>query len=143
MLVFARKVHDLRHFCFRHFVCEHAALADPVVVDMQHNASRRLAVFVKEALEHVHDEFHRRVVVVEQKDAIQTRPLGLRLGLGDDRRSGAFIALALSIVVRRAWPQSIGRIDFMSLVKSHHDTGCSRRFEGGTPHDAAPMILGQ
>jgi len=139
----AGKVHDLRHFRFGDLVGEHTALADPVVVDVQHNASRRLAVLAKEALEHMHDEFHRRVVIVKQKNAIEARPLGLRLGLGDDRRSGTFIALALSIVVRRARTRSIGRIDFTSLVKSHHDTGSSRRFKGGAPHDSAPMILGQ
>src|SRR6478752_1654755 len=140
MLVLARKVHDLRHFGFSHLVREYTALADAVVMDMQHNASRGFAILVKEALEYVHDEFHRRVIVVEQQHTIKVRPLGLRLRLGDDRGAGAFIALALSIVVCRARAQPIGWIEFTWLVSSLHVTRYSRRFEGGIPHDSASMI---
>src|SRR3569623_93295 len=32
-------------------------------------------------------ELHRRVVVIKDQNAIQARPLGARLGLGDDRRA--------------------------------------------------------
>ena len=141
--MFARKVHNLRHFGFRNFIGVDSALSDSIVVDVQHDSCGRFAILVEEALENVNHEFHRRVIVIEQQNAVKVRPLGLRLCLGDDRGSGTFIALALSIVVRRARTRSIGRIDFTSLVKSHHDTGSSRRFEGGAPHDSAPMILGQ
>ena len=37
----AGEVHHLRHFCFRHFVGEHAAFADAMLVDVQHDARRR------------------------------------------------------------------------------------------------------
>src|ERR1041385_6396887 len=45
--------------------------------------------FRSETFEHVDDEFHRRVVVVEDEHAVHARLLGLRLGLGDDRGAGA------------------------------------------------------
>ena len=59
MLVFARKVHHLRHLGFRDLVRKYAAFADAVMVDMEHDARRGLAVLVEEALQHVNDELHR------------------------------------------------------------------------------------
>ncbi len=47
------------------------------------------AILVEEALQHVNDELHRRVIVVEQQNAVEVRPLRPRLGLRDDRRAGA------------------------------------------------------
>src|SRR5271163_1582901 len=103
MLMFAGKVHDLRHFGFGDLVSEHPAFADAVLVHMHHDAMGRLGILVEETLEHVDDEFHGRVVVVEQQHAIEVRTLGLRLGLGNDRGAGAGrIAFALAIVVRHA-----------------------------------------
>jgi hypothetical protein len=51
----------------------------------------------------MHDEFHRRVVVVQQQDAIEIRPLRLRLGLGDDTDAG------IAIVVGLTWSRLTGR----------------------------------
>jgi hypothetical protein len=76
MLVFSGKVHHLRHFGFRHLVRINAAFADSVMMDVEHDASRALAVLVEETLQHVHHEFHRRVVVVEKQQAIEDRLLG-------------------------------------------------------------------
>ena len=101
--MFAREVHNLRHFGLRHLICIDAALADAMVVDMQHNSGRGFVIFAEEALEHVHDELHRRVVVVEDEHTVHARPLGLRLGLGDD--GGARpprLAPPLAVVVRHA-----------------------------------------
>ena len=47
----------------------------------------------------MHDELHRRVVVVQQQHAVEARPLGLRLGLGDDRGARRARAPAFGIVV--------------------------------------------
>ena len=103
MLMFAGKVHDLRHFGLGHLVGENPAFADPVLVHMHHDPMRRLLVLVEEPLEHMDHELHRRVVVVEQQDAIEVRPLGLRPRLGDDRRPRpALVVLALAVVVRHA-----------------------------------------
>ena len=48
----------------------------------------------------MHDELHRRVVVVEEQHAVHARPLGLRLGARDDGAAGSLAAaLALVLVV--------------------------------------------
>ena len=98
--MFARKVHDLRDLGFRDFIGIDAAFADPVVMDVQHNPGCGLPIFVEKALQNVHDELHRRVVVVENKNPVHIRPLGLRLCLGNDRCPGsALLVPALAIVV--------------------------------------------
>jgi hypothetical protein len=107
MLVFACKVHHLRHFCFRHLVRVNSALANSVVVDMQHDPGSGFAILVEKALKDVNDEFHWRVVVVEEQDTVQVWPLGLGLGFGNNSRPGAtLIALALSVVVGKAWSKA-------------------------------------
>src|SRR5262245_45156149 len=74
MLMLAGEVHDLSDLGFRNFICVDAALPDTVLVHMQHDPGRLLAAFLEEALEHVDDELHRRVVVVEQEHPVQARP---------------------------------------------------------------------
>src|SRR5262249_53518871 len=44
MLMFSRKVHNLRHFSFCDLVSENSAFADAVVMDVQHDPRRRLSV---------------------------------------------------------------------------------------------------
>ena len=101
--MFPGKVHNLRHLGFRHLVGKDAALADTVLVYMHHDLVCRLGVLIEEALEHVNYELHRRVVVIEQQDAIEVRPLGLRLGLGDNGSAWPTrVALAFSVIVRHA-----------------------------------------
>jgi hypothetical protein len=105
MLVFAGKVHDLRHFCFRHLIRVNPALSNSVVVDMQHDTGGGLAILVEKALKDMNDEFHGRVVVVQEQHTVEVWPLGLGLGLGDDGRSGAVVAvitLAFAIIVGKA-----------------------------------------
>src|SRR5215207_4304941 len=64
MLVFAGKVHHLRHFGLSYFVGVDPALADAVVMHVQHDSGGGLAVLVEEPLQHVDHKIHRRVVVV-------------------------------------------------------------------------------
>jgi hypothetical protein len=72
-----------------------------MVVNMEHDSGRCLTILVKEALQHVHDKFHRRVVIVEEKHPIQVRALCLRLGLGDNGSAGgARLAAPPTFVVR-------------------------------------------
>src|SRR5262249_25051869 len=142
MLVLARKIHDLRYFSFRHLVSEHPTLADTVMVDMQHDARCGLAVLLKEPLEHVNDELHGRVVVVEQQTAIKPRSLRLRLGFGDDGRPRAVLALrfrsppAIRGVHRSrgrstgGWSQGFMASMFTTYERTH------------APRDYASMILG-
>ena len=104
--MFARKVHHLRHFCFGHLVGEDATFTDPVMMHMQHDSRRGLTVLVEEALQHMHDEFHRRVVVIEDQHAIEVRLLGLRLGARDDRAARRSVAAASpAVFVGPARPQ--------------------------------------
>src|SRR6478736_3157121 len=101
MLMFACKVHHLCHLGLCNFIRIDATFADPVVVDMQHNSCGGFVILAKESLQHVHDEFHRRVVIIENKHAVQVRPLGLRLGLCNARGAGpARFILALAVVIR-------------------------------------------
>ena len=86
MLVLACKIHHLRHLGLGDLIGEHAALPDPVMMDVEHDLGRGFDVLLEELLQHVNDELHRRVVVVQDQDAIEVRALGLRLDLGDDRR---------------------------------------------------------
>ena len=101
--MFPSEVHNLRHFGLGDLVSEDTALADPMLVNVHHDALCRLVVLAKETLEHVHDKLHRCVVVVKQEDAIEVRPLGLRPCLGDNRGARAvLIAFALPIIVCHA-----------------------------------------
>ena len=85
MLVFASKVHNLRHLGLGHLVRIDAAFADAMLMHVHHDSVGAPVVLVEEALEHMDHELHRRVIVVQQQHAVEIGPLGLRLGLGDDR----------------------------------------------------------
>src|SRR5262245_38296667 len=100
MLVTPGEIDDLRHLRLRHFVGINAANADTLPVHLQHNPFRVGACFIEIALEHVHDEFHRRVVVVQHQHLVEARPFGLRPGLGDQAGIGATAALpAVAVAV--------------------------------------------
>ena len=99
--MFAREVHDLGDFRLRDFIRIDAAFADPVVMNMQHYSCGGFVILAEEALQNMHDELHRRVVVIENEDPIHVRPLGLRFCLGDNRSARpALLVPALAIVVR-------------------------------------------
>ena len=80
----ARKIHHLRHLGLGDLVGEDAALADPVMMDVEHDLGGGFDVLLKELFQDVDHELHRRVIVVENQDAVQVGSLGLRLDLGDD-----------------------------------------------------------
>src|SRR5690606_40263883 len=67
MLVTAGGLHHHGDLGLGHLVGEDAADPDAMLVHMQHDAGGVLARLVEEALQHVDDEFHRRVVVVDRK----------------------------------------------------------------------------
>ena len=48
MLVFSRKVHNLRYLGFGDLVCKNAAFADAVMMHMQHDRGRGFNVLVEE-----------------------------------------------------------------------------------------------
>src|SRR3989442_8590565 len=60
----------------------HPGDAHAVLMDMEHDPRRLGVLPVENGLEYFDDEFHRRVVVVEQDTFVQWRPLGLGLLFG-------------------------------------------------------------
>src|SRR5690606_21299378 len=58
----------------------HAAHSFAPSVNLQHNARGRRAIHAEDAFQHIHDELHRRVVVVQQDHLIKRRSLEFRLG---------------------------------------------------------------
>jgi hypothetical protein len=62
---------------------------------VHHDPMRRLVILVEDTLEDMDHEIHRRVVVVEQQNTIEVRPLRLPPCLGDDRGLRCAIALRL------------------------------------------------
>jgi len=53
-----------------YFVGEHSTHPDAVLMYVQHDSGRILTRLVEESLKYVHDEFHWRVIVVEQQDSV-------------------------------------------------------------------------
>ena len=94
----ARQLDHLRDFGLRHLERINAADAHAVAVDMQHDLNRLFARLGEEALQHVHDEFHRRVVVVEQQNLVERRLLGLGARLGDNAGTDAAAVPIVAVV---------------------------------------------
>ena len=65
MLVLAREIHHLCDLGLGHFISIGPAFSNTMLVHMQHDARRLLAALLKEPLQYVNDELHRRVVVVQ------------------------------------------------------------------------------
>src|SRR5881392_1750799 len=97
MLVLPGEVHDLRHFGFGYLIGIDTTNTDPASMHVQHDAGRFLATLAKKTFENVHDELHRRVVVIQHQYLIHRRLLRLRLWLDDDAGTGSFLA-ASSVV---------------------------------------------
>ena len=89
----------LGYFSLSHLICVYSTNADALLMDVQHNPSRLFRRLIEKALEDVHDEIHRRVVVVEKQHLVQARPLRLRTRLGDDMSAG--VAAPASVAVPR------------------------------------------
>ena len=85
MLVLSGEIHHLRYLGFSHFEREHATFTNTVIVYVQHNSGRGLAILPEEALKHVNDELHGRVIVIQQQYTIETRLLRLGFRTRDDR----------------------------------------------------------
>jgi putative hydrolase of the HAD superfamily len=80
-----REIHDLRDFRLGHLVRENADHRQPFFVHGQHDVERLCVGQAKEPFQHMHHEFHRRVIIVQQHDLVQRRTLRLGLGLGQNR----------------------------------------------------------
>src|SRR5690606_1774801 len=71
MLVLAREIHHLRDLGLCDLVGEHAAFADAMMMNVQHDLGGGLQVLLKELLKDVNDELHRSVVVIQYEHAIE------------------------------------------------------------------------
>ena len=76
--MFACEIHHLCHFGLGDLVSEDAALADPVMVNVQHDFGCGLDVLLEEFLKNVDDELHRRVIVVQHENLVHGRLARLR-----------------------------------------------------------------
>src|SRR5690606_18492336 len=56
MLMLASEIHHLRHFGLGDLVSVDAALADPVMMHMQHDLGRRFRILLEEPFQHMDDE---------------------------------------------------------------------------------------
>src|SRR5215470_10249727 len=101
MLVPPREIDHLRYLGLRHLVGVDAANPNAAAVDMQHDLGRILAILVEETFEHMHDELHRRVVVIEQEDLVHRGLLGLGLGFDHDPRRRVLLVHAIVVAHRR------------------------------------------
>ena len=81
------KIHDLRHLGLGDFVSKDTALADTVMMNMQHDLGRRFNILLKEFFQNKHHKFHGRVVIVQNQHAIEVWTLNLGFDFGDDRGS--------------------------------------------------------
>ena len=83
MLVLAGKIHDLIDLGFSNFVAEYAALADTMIMNMQHNTRRIIHVLLEEPLQDMNDKLHGSIVIIEKQNTIETWLLGFGLRARD------------------------------------------------------------
>jgi hypothetical protein len=62
-----------------------------MIVNMEHYACGTFTILLKKPLQNMDDEFHRCVVVVQNKHTVEVGLLGLRLGAGNDRGSAVSV----------------------------------------------------
>jgi len=98
VLVAAGEIHDLDDLGLGHLEGEHADHRHALLVHRQHQLEGLRMAHAEEPLEHVHDELHRRVVVVEQQHLVERRALRLGARLGDD--SGLTVGVVLVAIGR-------------------------------------------
>src|SRR5262249_61217732 len=82
------KTRHLRYLSLSHLISVDPTDADALLMDMKHDTGRLLGRLIEEPLKHVHDEIHRRVVVIEEQHFVEARPLCLRAGVGDAMGGG-------------------------------------------------------
>ena len=109
----AREIHDLRHLGLGHLERVDPTFPNTMVVNVEHDARRLVPILLKEAFEHVDNELHRCVVVVEKKHAVKAWLLRLGACSGNDRCTASARAARL-VVALHSCP--VPRHCFGSLV---------------------------
>src|ERR1700684_3600503 len=85
-----RICNHLSHFGLGNLVREYAAHSLTLGMDLQHNPGCFGAIHRKEALQDIHDELHRGIIVVDQHNLIERRSLELGRRFVDDQARPAF-----------------------------------------------------
>lgn len=94
------KIHHQRHLGFSDLVSVYPTNPDAFVVDVKHDLGGLVLPFAKEPLQYKHDEFHRRVVIVEQQNFVERRFLGLGPRFRDDS-CAAFVVVSATVAPYR------------------------------------------
>jgi hypothetical protein len=92
MLMAARQFDYLRHLGFRDLKSVNAANAYSMPMNVEHNLNGLVVRLAEKALQHMHDEFHRSVVVIEDKHPVQGRLFGFCPRPGDNTGTSAAIS---------------------------------------------------
>ena len=82
MLALAGKIHHLCHLGFGDLVSKNAALAQTVVMYIQHNLGGGFGILLEKFLEDENDKFHRRIVVIEYQYPVEAWAFSLWLDFG-------------------------------------------------------------
>lgn len=90
----AGEIHHLCNLGFRHLERKHTHHGDTFLVNGQHHFECLRMSHAEEPLQHMHDELHRGVIVIEQQDLVKRRTLSFGARFGDD--AGLVVWLALS-----------------------------------------------
>src|SRR5207248_3712545 len=138
VLVLTPTIHHLRHFRLGDLIGEYAALPDSVMMNVEHDLGGGLGVLLEEFFQHMNDELHRCVVVVQNQHPIEVGPLGFRLDLGDDGSRGPpGPAGTVLIVAHSGSRRGGGRIKSGSWVQHgagvRHSPRETRQRSGGPP----------
>ena len=88
VLILPRIINHLIYLGLRHFIWIDAGNAAPVDVHLHHHAVRLGGALLEERLEHVDDELHRCVVVVQEHDVVERRLLDALADAFPDRAAG-------------------------------------------------------
>ena len=84
VLMLPGEIHDLVDLGLRDLVRKHTAHANAAMMNVQHDPHCILVALAEELLQHVNDEFHRRVIVVQHQDLVHRRLFRLGADLGHD-----------------------------------------------------------
>ena len=87
----AGEVHHLRHLGLGDLVAEHAHDGKAFFVNGEHDFDRLSMVHAEKTFQHMHDELHRSVVVVEDQNLVERWTLGFWARLHGDRGVGSIV----------------------------------------------------
>ena len=124
--------HHLGNLGLGYLKNEHAAHSLTLCVYLKHHACGRGAILPEDPFEHVDDELHRSVIVIEQNHLIERRLFDLGLVLLDDETAFAICPLRfahnpLTAMAAAATGARYSRHTFIGFAAGARKGGASRR----------------